>query len=213
MNSFLARLSRRMNATLSLAAAVVLLLAVPAHATTVVPPTFTKLVGQADYIVRAVVKSVNSEMRGTGAGRHITTLVELDVREVVAGTPPAHVVLEMLGGKVGEEEMRVDGAPKFTVGDEDILFIHGNGRQFNPLVALMYGRYPILQEAGTGREYVARANGAPLHSEEEVDKPMVAPAKNQANPEAAPAPALSPAAFISRIKSAATQNSQTNAAN
>jgi len=175
-----------------------------ARATTVIPPNFNKLVSQADYIVRAVVKSVNSELSTDGGKRHIVTKVELDVQEVISGTPPQPLVLEMLGGKVGVDEMVVDGAPKFVVGDEDILFVHGNGRQFNPLVALMYGRYPILEEAGTGRRYVARANGLPLRSEQEVDKPMVAPAVNA---QASPPPALSPIEFIGRIHAAVRQNS------
>jgi hypothetical protein len=190
-----------------------LVLSISGRATTVIPPDFNKLVSQADYIVRAVVKSVTSELKTDGGHKRIVTKVELDVREVISGTPPQALVLEMLGGKVGDEEMRVDGAPKFTAGDEDILFIHGNGKQFNPLVAMMYGRYPILQEAGSGREYVARSNGVPLHSEQEVDKPMVAAAVSQRAAQDSPAPALSPADFVSRIKAAATQNSRPGLAN
>src|ERR1019366_6473746 len=100
----------------------------PAWCTSVVPPDFSQLVNESDYIVRAVVKSVTSEWRENQGGRHIFTFVELDVREVIAGTPPQPLILEMLGGKVGNEELAVAGAPKFKVGDEDILFIQGNGQ-------------------------------------------------------------------------------------
>lgn len=41
-----------------------------ARATSVVPPTFDGLVAQADYIVRAVVKSVNAQLYDEGAHRH-----------------------------------------------------------------------------------------------------------------------------------------------
>jgi len=112
-------------------------------ATSVVAPEFDSLVSQSDYVVRAVVKSVNSEWRIDGSNRSIITKVELTVREMIKGTPPTPLVLEMLGGTIGETTMRVDGAPKFRVGDEDILFIHGNGRQFSPLVGIMYGRYAV----------------------------------------------------------------------
>jgi hypothetical protein len=188
------------------------LAAVSVPATTVIAPEFNKLVDQADYIVRAVVKSVTSEMHTSGPHRHIITKVELDVREVISGTPPQPLVLEMLGGRVGAEEMVVEGAPKFKVGDEDILFVHGNGRLFTPLVALMHGRYPIKREAGTGREYVTRSNGAPLVSEQEVLQPMTgsaaAPTTRSLAPATAPssALALSPADFVSRIKAASTAN-------
>jgi len=169
----------------------------PLRATTVVPPKFESLVGQADYIVRAVVTAVHAEMISSGPNRHIVTTVELDVRQVIAGAPPAPLVLTMLGGKVGAEEMRVEGAPKFQVGDEDILFVHGNGKSFTPLVALMHGRYPVLKDAA-GREYMARANGAPLYSEQEVSLPMGAASKIKA--EQADAAPLSPDEFVRRIQ-------------
>ena len=177
----------------------------------VIPPKFAELVKQSDYIVHAVVKSVTSEMFSNGAHRHIITKVELDVREVISGAPPQPLVLQMLGGKVGAEEMVVEGAPKFKVGDEDILFLHGNGRQLNPLVALMHGRYPIKREAGTGREYMTRSNGRPLTNEQEVVQPMEGNATVPFTPNSALA--LSPADFTSRIKAAISQNSGNKLAN
>ena len=193
--------------------------ALPARATTVIAPSFTQLVSQADYIVRATVKSVTSEMRTDGVHQHIITKVELDVREVISGTPPSPLVLQMLGGKVGTEEMVVDGAPKFKVGDEDILFVHGNGRQINPLVAMMHGRYPIIREAGTGREFMTRSNGTPLSNEQEVAQPMAGSISRAAtlSPAAATAPvtapALSPAEFTSRIKAALSQSARPKSEN
>jgi hypothetical protein len=180
----------------------------PAKATTVIPPDFNKLVSQADYIVRGVVTSVTSEMvTGGGERRHIMTKVTVEVRQVISGTPPQPLVLQMLGGTVGEETMTVEGAPKFKVGDEDILFVHGNGQQFTPLVAFMHGRYPIKTDKTTGREYVARSNGSPLFNEQEVDQPMEAsaPSKSAAGVAAQP---LSPADFVARIQNAITQNSR-----
>jgi hypothetical protein len=136
--------------------------AIGAMATTVVPPTFDQLVNESDYIIRAVVKSVTSEYRTNTSGKTIITKVALDVREVVAGTPPPEVVLEILGGKIGDEQLVLAGAPQFKVGDEDILFVKGNGRTVVPLMAMMHGRYPILHEAVSGRRYMARDNKVPL---------------------------------------------------
>jgi len=171
---------------------------VPARlgATSVIAPSFDQLVNQADYIVRARVKSVSSEWRTHGTHRYILTKVELDVSAVISGKPPQPLVLEMLGGKVGEDEMVVEGAPKFQVRDEDVLFIHGNGRQINPLVALMHGRYPIKNDAKTGRAYMTRSNGARLCSQEEVALPMET---DQPAPWAERA-ALTPGDFTDRIK-------------
>jgi hypothetical protein len=180
-------------------------LATGASATTVVPPDFSQLVNESDYIIRGVVKSVTSEYRATtsGKGRKIITKVEVQVLEVVAGTPPTTVVLEMLGGTVGNDKMTLEGAPQFKVGDEDILFVSGNGQTICPLVAMMHGRYRVMHEAATGRKYVARSNKVPLQDTAEVVLPMAEGAaagmqlklKN-------PAQALTPEQFIQRVKTA-----------
>ncbi len=142
------------------------------RATTVIPPEFTQLVNGSDCIVRAVVKRVSSVKKARARGVVIFTEVDLEVVEVIAGNPPAKLTLEMLGGQVGQEELIVQGAPKFQVGDEDILFVSGNGRNLSPLCGMMHGRYPILKDAATGRAYVARSNHVPLHDPSEVSLPM-----------------------------------------
>lgn len=180
-------------------------------ATTVVPPAFNSLVGQADYIVRAAVKSVEAKLYDDGVHRHITTKVELQVLEIISGTPPQPLVLQLLGGKVGTDEMVVEGTPKFNVGDEDILFVHANGKQFCPLVALLHGRYPIKQEVNTGRRYVARGDGTPLANEQEVSQPLLAAGsrtRSKAQTAGSTASALTPDDFVARIKAAAVENSK-----
>ncbi len=173
-------------------------------ATTVIPPDFDQLVNDSDYIIRAVVKSVDSEYQTTnGGGKKIVTKVALDVKEVIAGTPPKDVVLEMLGGRVGDERMVVEGAPTFKVGDEDILFVRGNGHTIVPLVAMMHGRYPILREAGTGRQYMARDNRMPLTATAEIAQPITkAEAATAKAPAKAASQAMTPEEFIQQIKSA-----------
>lgn len=184
--------------------AVLFLTAARLPATTVIPPDFNQLVNDSDYIIRAVVKSVDSEYQTTSSGgKKIVTKVALDVKEVIAGTPPENVVLEILGGRVGDERMVVEGAPTFKVGDEDILFVRGNGHTIVPLVAMMHGRYPILREAATGRRYMARDNKQPLTDTAEISQPI-----SNAHAAATKAPAnvasqaLTPEDFIQRIKSA-----------
>ena len=177
--------------------------AIAAPATTVVPPTFAQLVNESDYIVRAVVKSVTSEWRENNGHRHIYTFVELDVREVIAGSPPQPLVLQMLGGKVGDEALTVSGAPKFNIGDEDVLFIQGNGQNISPLFAIMHGRYPVMREKENGREYITRSNKVPLQDTAEVALPMTegSAAAMQLRMKNA-AQALTPAQFTQRVKAA-----------
>jgi len=185
------------NRMLPLLAAGLLVFAAPVRlpATTVVPPSFAELVNGSDYIVHAVVRDVRAEKRDRNGAPRIVTLVELEVREVVAGEPPATVVLELLGGSVGRETMTVTGQPQFAVGDEDILFVKGNGRSLSPLYAMMFGRYPVRTDAVTGRRWVARENGSPLAA-----ITAVATAMDSVPSGPAPAPGMAPADFIRAIR-------------
>lgn len=179
--------------------AALLLLPLRALATTVEAPEFTELVGLSDYVVRGVVVSVNPEWRQTADGRrYIASQVEIEVTDAIRGTPPAKLVLEVLGGRVGDEELVVEGAPKFQVGEEDIFFVRGNGRIFYPLVGIMHGLYPILHDFKDGRDYVLKSNGMPLYSEQDVSLPMNRlPAAKVANPEAQP---MTADAFIRQVR-------------
>jgi hypothetical protein len=126
---------------------------------------------------------------------------------VIAGTPPNDVVLEILGGRVGNERMAVEGAPNFKVGDEDILFVRGNGHTIVPLVGMMHGRYPIMREAATGRKYMARENRVPLADTAEISQPIVkTDAATVKEPAKAASLAMTPEEFIQRIKSAVNPN-------
>lgn len=180
---------------------VCLALATGGRATTVNPPEFPDLVNQSDFIVRAVVKSVVSDYARPGS-RKIVTKVEMEVREVIAGTPTQPLVLRVLGGKVGEEEMIIEGAPRFKVGDEGVYFVQGNGRQIYPLVAMMHGVYPITREAA-GREIITRSNRVPLQDTAEVALPMtdggVAELQRRMRNTAQ---ALTPAEFAQQIRAA-----------
>ena len=170
----------------------------PLPATTVDAPSLDSLIGQSDYVVRAVVKSATPSWQEHEGRRYIRTAVELEVREVVKGTPPSPLVMNLVGGKIGEDELIVEGMPKFHVGDEHVLFVHGKERKMIPLVALMHGVYPVLREARSGQEYVLRSNGLPLYNADEVSLPMneTSSIKRQ-NPLARP---LTVSAFISQIR-------------
>jgi hypothetical protein len=177
-------------------AALALLLTAPlARATTVLQPTFEELVGSAESIVRVQVLSVDSAWRDNPAKpgeRYIGTKVTLNVREVIKGKPPQTLVLDLVGGRVGADELVVDGAPKFEAGDECILFVRGNGRSFFPVVGLMHGYFPVYRDAVTGRAQVLRFNGVPLHDEQEL-------APGAPTLSASRAPGLTPESFRDRI--------------
>jgi hypothetical protein len=132
-----------------------------ALATTVIPPSFDELVSRAEMIFQGSVTDVRSEWTGEGAQRHIMSYVTLKVEDAIKGNPGSTVTLRMLGGTVGGETMEVTDAPKFKVGDRDILFVENNGTQFVPLVGIMHGRFRVKKDAA-GQDAVFTNEGSPL---------------------------------------------------
>ena len=133
-----------------------------AFATTVIPPTFDGLVTQAEVIFQGSVTATKSQYVGDGPDRHIATFVTFKVNDIYKGSPGNTYTMELMGGTVGNDTMEVTDAPRFKVGDRDILFVEHNGSQFIPLVGIMHGRFRIQQDQATGREIVATNSGAPI---------------------------------------------------
>ena len=132
-----------------------------ALATTVIPPSFDELVSRAEMIFQGTVTEVHSQWVGEGGDRHINSYVTFKVEDVIKGKPGAQITLQMLGGTVGNERMEVPDAPKFKVGDHDILFVENNGTQFIPLVGIMHGRFRVKKDEN-GRDTVFTNEGSPL---------------------------------------------------
>jgi len=183
--------------------AAALTLASVAGAMSVIPPTFDELVAEADTAVRGVVTDIHAVTFESPEGQGIKTLVTLRVEKVLKGTPGETVTLELLGGKVGKRNLRVAGMPEFHVGDRQIVFFAGNGSTVCPLISAGHGRYHVKHDAATDRDYIARDNGAPLESTEEISLPLADASARLKSP----ARALAPADFESRVAaSLARQN-------
>jgi hypothetical protein len=143
----------------------------PLRATTVVPPTFPELVHEAETIVRGVVTQQRTEEFDSPQGRGIRTLVTLQVERALKGSPGETLTVTMLGGTVGRRTLHIAGVPQFRVGERQIVFVAHNGRAFCPVIAGGHGRYFIRADA-TGREFIARDNGAPLGSVDAIALPL-----------------------------------------
>jgi hypothetical protein len=133
-----------------------------ANATTVIPPTFEQLVKQAELIFQGTVTESRSVWEGEGGQRHIETYVTFKVEDNVKGDTGASYTIRMLGGTVGDETMEISDAPKFKVGDRDILFVEHNYDQFVPLVGIGHGRFHVQRDEQTGRDIVVNAEGEAL---------------------------------------------------
>lgn len=133
-----------------------------ARALTTVPRAFDQLVNGADTVFKGTVSAKESRWIGQGAERHIVTLVTFQVHETYKGTPASAQTLRFFGGTVGRETMAVPDMPRFELGQEAVLFVVNNGRQFCPLVGIAQGRFQVVADAATGRERVWTNAGSPV---------------------------------------------------
>jgi hypothetical protein len=162
-----------------------------ARATTVLPPSFAQLVGQAELIFQGTVADVKSMWVGQGAERHIETSVTFRVEDAIKGSPGASYSISLLGGTVDGQTLEVTDTPKFKIGDRDILFVEHNGEQFVPLVGIGFGRFHIQRDVRSSRDFVSTGEGEPLG-----DVTKLGRAKQMATSDTA----LSPDQFKSAVK-------------
>lgn len=132
-----------------------------ARATTVIAPSFDELVSQADLIFQGKVTAVTSKWAGEGGQRIIVSYVTFNVEDSIKGTPGPSYTIRMLGGTVDGQTVEVADAPKFAVGDRDILFVEHNGSQFIPLVGIMHGRFRVQRDQAE-HEFIRTNEGEPL---------------------------------------------------
>jgi len=132
-----------------------------ATATTVIPPNFDELVSRAQVIFEGEVTGLHSQWIGEGAQHRIVTYVTFKVDDALKGDPGASYSIRMLGGTVDGRTMEVTDAPKFQVGDHDLLFVENNGSQFIPLVGIQHGRFRV-QKNQSGRATLLTGEGHPL---------------------------------------------------
>lgn len=167
------------------------------RATSVLAPSFEDLVKESAVVVRGRVKSVDAAWVETAQGRVIKTTVVFEVLKRLKGDTAPELTLQFLGGEVGGEGMHIAGMPRFAVGQIDLVFVSGSRRRICPLTAMMHGRYRVLTDGATKREYIARNDGVPLVSEHDVRLPQ--PGNALVNRQKSVSVALSPDDFERRI--------------
>jgi len=149
-------------------AAAALFAPVSASALSVIPPTFSQLVAEAETIARVEVTGQTSQWDVSPTGQKVIhTYVACTVIKQLKGAPQATLSLRFLGGQVGSEIMQIPDMPAFTTGEHCIVFVAANGSAFCPLVRVMHGKYRLAADAA-GTERVSRNNGAALRSTDEV---------------------------------------------
>lgn len=140
-----------------------------AHAISVTPPTFTTLIEGSDRIVQGTVTDQESRWVTNNAGhRVIKTYLTIRVRETVKGGETDSLVLEFLGGSVGDHSMQIGGMPRFLKGDRGWFFVRGNGRYLCPLAYAHHGAYLLQTDPVDGTDRIVKLDGQPLAAASEI---------------------------------------------
>jgi len=119
-----------------------------ARATTPASMDVRELTRQATYVARVRCVNVLSTME---MGM-VWTLNTFEVTESWKGEPPPRFTVRLPGGEAGGQRMTVEGAPRFTEGEEAVLFVtEDRGRQMN-IVGWAQGTFRIRKSRRTGIE-------------------------------------------------------------
>ncbi len=127
-----------------------------------------QLTERAAVIVVSTVTSRHAEWEHYGSSRLIITKVTMEVEQSLKGSAPRTLTVEVLGGTIGDETLRVSHVPEFRVGDRDVLFLNNAPHAVSPLVGSDQGRVRVMNEAGSGTARMLTVGFAPLVSVEAI---------------------------------------------
>lgn len=134
-----------------------------------------QLTDRAAAIVVSTVTSRKAEWEHYGGSRLIITKITLAVEQSIKGSTPRTLVVEVVGGTIGDETLTVSDVPAFRVGDRDVLFLNGHPHAVSPLVGSDQGRFRVLNESAGGTARVLSAGFTPLRSAAEVGATRAGP--------------------------------------
>ena len=130
--------------------AIVLLVAAPGWATTVIQKSFAEVVQESETIAVGTVTAIAAEW--DAAHSRPFTLVTFSTLDVLKGahTEP-ELTLRVLGGPHPDGSiLQVAGVPQFSIGERAVVFVTGNDHYAVPLVGLWQGVYRVVFDAERG---------------------------------------------------------------
>lgn len=127
-------------------------LAVAADAMVYVPMTFKALVTEARAIVVGRVSGTDAQW--TDGRRNIETLVTIDVEQYLKGDMGRSLTIRIPGGQVGPYLSLTPGAPRFSAGDQVVLFLAGDAPALPHVLGLGQGVFRVVTSATSGTRTV-----------------------------------------------------------
>ena len=133
----------------------------PSFATTVAPLSVEQVTDASDLIVRGEVEEMWVEPDTSG---RIYTRVLVRVTKVLKGTVEVddYVTVESAGGTLDGQTMIVDGAPRYSVGEDTLLFLTDKpSRGVYGTVGLNLGKYTVRPDPRNGTPLVVQFHVRP----------------------------------------------------
>jgi hypothetical protein len=124
--------------------ALLLGLAGPSSATTLLAFEVPELAKLADVVVRGHVSGLAARWSGDRA--RIFTEAQVEVSEVLKGTMVAKVAVVQPGGVIGDVGQMVHASARFTVGEEVVLFLERRGGRYT-VAGMVQGKYRVERSA------------------------------------------------------------------
>jgi len=134
--------------------AVALMIAATAGATALERMSLAKIAVAAPVIVRARCAE-NSVARAEG---EIWTVTTFNVEETWRGSASTQVIVRLLGGRMGDVTSHVSGVPRFTPGEDVVLFLQPTTRGDYSVVSWEQGTFRIHQQAYEQGTYGQESN-------------------------------------------------------
>ena len=138
-------------------------IAAPALATVMLEVPMERLVAESDLVVHGRVRDVGSRLVANAEGHFEPhTVTVLEVLEVLAGAPaavvsaPRELVVDEIGGRVQDQEMRIVGTPEYRRGEEVVVFLRALPDGGYRTYAMAQGHFEVLQAVGAAQPVVVR---------------------------------------------------------
>ncbi len=109
---------------------------------------FQTLVNEAQAIVLGRIVSLDPEW--TEGRRGIETLLTIDIEQTLKGSPRDSIVVRVPGGQMGPYLSVMPGAPRFTEGEDVVLFLAGAPSEVPHILALGQGVFRVVRDSDTG---------------------------------------------------------------
>jgi hypothetical protein len=133
-----------------------LLYCASAPATTLMRMSLARMSQAAPLIVRA---HCVANIAGWDAGE-IWTFTTFQVDDVWKGSAPTRITVRLLGGRAGNLESSVSGVPRFSPGEEVVLFLELAERGELSIVSWVQGTFRIRRDRRTGEQTVLQDSAA-----------------------------------------------------